>query len=426
MMPSRGVLAEAALATKGMRAEGVGMSADIEAEQAKAESEQFDKMFEIAEKYPQMAVEFARKMGLTEQMPLLERMLQDQEITMAINAKRDELSKLYKDHPDLYGKAMEQEVKNIMNHFGSVRQGAGQPGQTTEVQPASTGGGLATAVPTVPAGVSDYSTPLPAIPPTGSGTVHKNIGYMDFLVEKGIAKDHGQAFQLINQAKGDQVARARLVATIFNGMKEDLLDDRDENAKFAAAQAFMEKLLQASGGTSAAPEEDKFSIFPRDPSQRVVDKIYKTPNGNLIRWLGEGWESIGSQGGLRSAQPRPVPLAKAPEHEPGEQALKPAALPPRTPEPLKAPSQPLPKVQAPWARKAEKDVTEAGKRYIARRTQQDEEKKRRDIEVTAADARALIEDGIERERAIGEALRHANSIGRDVTRIDIEPALGAR
>ena len=292
MMPSRGVLAEAALATKGMRAEGVGMSADIEAEQAKAESEQFDKMFEIAEKYPQMAVEYARKMGLLDQMPLFERILQDQEITMAINAKRDELSKLYKDHPDLYGKAMEQEVQNILRHYAGARQGAGQPGQTTEVQPASTGGGLATAVPTVPAGVSDYSTPLPAIPPTGSGTVHKNIGYMDFLVEKGIAKDHGQAFQLINQAKGDQVARARLVATIFNGMKEDLLDDRDENAKFAAAQAFVQKLLQAGGGTSAAPEEDKYPTAPRNPSQREVNKIYRSPSGQLGRWTGNGWERV--------------------------------------------------------------------------------------------------------------------------------------
>lgn len=125
-----------------------------------------------------------------------------------------------------------------------------------------------------------------------SGEKSAEIKSAEWLIENGVAKDPTEAWEKVKSARDNPNSRAKLVLDTFKIMKEDYGDQRTDDEKRQAAEAFVDGLTD--GADAARPADSaKISPAPRDAKMRVVGTIYTSPkDGSKIKWMGDGWEPV--------------------------------------------------------------------------------------------------------------------------------------
>lgn len=118
------------------------------------------------------------------------------------------------------------------------------------------------------------------------------------------ADDLVKSFERIQEGVNKPLERARLVTTVYKSMKDDLTDRRTDDEKRAAAKSFVDDLVkkESEGGEAAGSEpaaatgtgaqSQTYPDAPRDPAQRTVGTVYRSPSGIAAEWTGNGWRRI--------------------------------------------------------------------------------------------------------------------------------------
>ena len=149
--------------------------------------------------------------------------------------------------------------------------------------------------------VDDQGNPIKAVSGKASDKPAE-VSTAEWLIQQGVATDASSAWKMVRSARNDpDKSRASIYKAWLDALTKGAMGAPDPVELEKQARDATEKTLSyldeepadnAQVGQPPGGVEGPGNVIPADPAKRVVGKVYKSPNGKIAKWTGQGWELI--------------------------------------------------------------------------------------------------------------------------------------